>query len=515
MGKILDQYGNPFETAKIAEPQTAHAVFLRHEFETHPTRGLNPARLAAILRNAEIGDLRAQAHLFEDMEEKDAHIFAEMSKRKNAVVGLDWNLKPPRNPSAKEKKATTALETVLRDELDIETLVFEALDAVGHGYACLELEWRDTTVGKLPTVEKRPASWFTSPQDDRNAIHLRDPSSFAGVPLNPFGWIVHRHKSKSGYVCRSGLFRILAWPFLFKNYSIRDLAEFLEIYGLPMLVGKYPAGSSTSEKSTLMAAVASLGHNARGIMPEGMTVDIINAVGAGGGEPFRLMQDLCEALESKAILGGTLTSQPGLHGTQALGNVHNEVRLEIRDSDARQLANTLGRDLLYPIAMLNGWFDAGRVPTWEFDTQEPADLALYADAIPKLVSVGAKIPEQYLHDKLKIPPAEDGQAVLGMPTNPVQPTTPSVAAAKAGNPSADPTPVSLYTDQLADNASDSLQNWLDIIKARVDGADSLEGLRDDLLSMYGDLPGEDMVKVMQTAFACADLAGRFDVERGQ
>lgn len=42
---------------------------------------------------------------------------------------------------------------------------------------------------------------------------------------------------------------------------------------------------------------------------------------------------------SKAILGGTLTSQAyGKSSTNALGNIHNEVRQEVRDADLRQLA---------------------------------------------------------------------------------------------------------------------------------------------------------------------------------
>uniref|UniRef100_UPI00398B6B75 phage portal protein family protein n=1 Tax=Erwinia tracheiphila TaxID=65700 RepID=UPI00398B6B75 len=48
----------------------------------------------------------------------------------------------------------------------------------------------------------------------------------------------------------------------------------------------------------------------------------------------------------KAILGGTLTSQAdGASSTNALGNVHNEVRFEVRSSDATQVAATLTRDL--------------------------------------------------------------------------------------------------------------------------------------------------------------------------
>ena len=43
---------------------------LKREFADHPSKGLTPARLYQILEAAEQGDLKAQAELFEDMEEK-------------------------------------------------------------------------------------------------------------------------------------------------------------------------------------------------------------------------------------------------------------------------------------------------------------------------------------------------------------------------------------------------------------------------------------------------------------
>ncbi|WP_411670439.1 DUF935 family protein [Escherichia coli] len=47
------------------------------------------------------------------------------------------------------------------------------------------------------------------------------------------------------------------------------------------------------------------------------------------------------------MLGGTLTTEAGDKGAALTGEVHNEVRREIRDSDLRQLAATLNRDLVY------------------------------------------------------------------------------------------------------------------------------------------------------------------------
>jgi phage gp29-like protein len=537
---LMDWFKTKLTPTTVKEQQTAspQSALLHREFEGHPSRGLTPARLAQILQEAEQGSMLAQAELFMDMEEKDAHIAAELSKRKMAVKKLDWKLDPPRDATATEKKHTKILENLIRDDLDAGTIRLNMLDGIGHGYSCIELGWGRNAQGLwVPDqVEHRPPTWFVCPQDDRNTLHLRDSSSFYGVPLQPFGWIVHVHKARSGYLARTGLHRVLAWPYLYKNYSVRDMAEFLEIYGLPIRVGKYAPTASAEEKRDLLRTVLSIGHNAAGIIPDTMQLELQQVMASGSADSFKVMIDWCEASQSKAILGGTLTSSTGANGNRSLGDVHNEVRLDIRDDDATQLDQTLSSHLVYPMAMLNGLFADNRCPSWVSDTQEPDDLALFADALPKLAAAGARIPVSYVNLKLKIPEPEEGEEILQMQTNPPSPPlikggdqAATGLAALAGTPplekgaggdlsvqaDIDPTPVDAQTDLLAAAAGAAIKDMVDTIRGKVDQADSLEALRDELLNGYGDLDSSELTKVMALAFAAADLSGRFDVSEGQ
>ena len=544
---VLDWFKKVLIPADVKERQTdsPRSAPLHREFANHPSKGLTPARLADILLAAEQGDMIAQAELYMDMREKDTHIDAEMHKREMAVKKLDWKLEPPRNASATEKKNTKALEELIRDELDIGSIRMDALDAIGHGYSCIELGWGRNSLGKwFPNqAEHRPPTWFICPPDNRNVLHLRDSGSSYGVPLQPFGWIAHQHKSRAGYIARTGLFRSLVWPYLYKNYSVRDLAEFLEIYGLPIRVGKYPPTASDKEKRDLLRQVLSIGHNAAGIIPDTMQLELATMTGGGSADGFKTMIDWCEGAESKAILGGTLTTQTGANGNRSLGDVHNEVRLDIRDDDATQLDQTLSTQVVYPMAMLNGLFADNRCPSFMSDTQEPDDLQLYADALPKLTGIGMRIPTRYAHSKLKIPEPEGNEPVL-QASNAAKPVPDSgqadpaaaALAALAGdmnttvsgtnepakvqpgqgdNPAQqadiDPTPVSAQTELLAEAAGESIKSMVDTIRAQIEQADSLEALRDGLLNGYGDLDSGELTKVMALAFAAADLAGRFDV----
>ena len=66
-------------------------------------------------------------------------------------------------------------------------------------------------------------------------------------------------------------------------------------------------------------------------------------------------------------------------------------------------------------------------------------------------------------------------------------------------------------ERLAEAADPAVRAWLDSIKAMLDSADSLEEFRARLLAAYPELDAAGVVAAMRSAFAAADLAGRYEV----
>jgi phage gp29-like protein len=83
------------------------------------------------------------------------------------------------------------------------------------------------------------------------------------------------------------------------------------------------------------------------------------------------MMDWCERTVSKVILGATLTSQAdGKTSTNALGNVHNDVRHDILVADARQLEGFF-RNMIDMLLRINGYeVSRRRLPKLVFDTRD-------------------------------------------------------------------------------------------------------------------------------------------------
>lgn len=495
--------------------QTADIVQNRRTHE-HPSKGLTPQKLHRILEDAENGDIQAQSELFVDIEEKDGHIFSEMSKRKRAVIGLDWHIVPPPNSTDAEKKLAEEVDGWLNQLTDLEDMMFDLLDAVGHGFACVEIEWERLGNMWLPKAfTHRPQSWFQVGTQDE--LLLRRDGKPEGEALWDFGWIVHKHRSRSGILARGGLMRTLVWPYLFKNYSVRDLAEFLEIYGLPTRIGKYASGADDNDKLTLLNAVREIGHNAAGIIPETMQIELLNAA-SGSADPFVAMMDWADKTSSKAILGGTLTSQAdGKTSTNALGQVHNEVRHDLLVSDAKQLAGTLTRQLILPLLQLNkGNVDMARLPRFVFDTQLPEDLSAYADSLPKLVEIGMKIPLAWAQEKLAIPLASEDEPVLAFQTavktdlKAAPLSYRRVALSKSGGV-VDAAQADLDNADLAKvTLPEMIEPFLRGLGQALAEGDSYEDVQERLLKVYPELTSEQFQTALGRVVFVSDLWGQIN-----
>lgn len=550
MTTILDHLGNPIDLSAIREPQTEDAEnlarigWISKEFERHPGRGLTPARLNQIMKAAEEGDLLPQLDLADDMEERNAHLYSQLSTRKDAVVNLGWQIVPPKNPDAAEQKLTDEVtEWVESISAFKEDILRELLDGILKSFKAIEM-WYVLDQGlMMPRFASRPQRWFTQ-AEDRMTINLRSDSQY-GVPLKSNGWLMHKPRSRSGYVARTGLVRVLAWPHLFVSYNQRDLAEFLEIYGLPVRMGKYPTGASDAEKRSLLQAVVGIGHNAAGIMPAGMEIEIKEAAKGTEG-PFKTMADWMEALISKAILGQTLTSGEGQHGTQALGAVHDGVRMTICKSDAERLSETITTQLLYPWILINKpGLDRRRLPKFVIEVPEPEDLALYADALPKLASAGMRIGVDDTHKRLRIPKAKDGEEILqgapapvppGGPADPAAPPAPAPAPAPGPAPAPAPAPnpkdkapLSVQLpgdpprDALDDLVADMASDWRPVLEPMISplmaeleravaAGETLESFRARFPELINKMDSRPHAERMARGAFLARLAGESDLD---
>ncbi|WP_174429666.1 DUF935 domain-containing protein [Burkholderia metallica] len=475
---------------------------------------LDPSRLANAFAAADQGFISEQAALFELVEEQDPHIFAELAKRRRAVTGLGWQLTPPNDASQSEIDRAAELADMLRQIPRFEDAQYDLTDAIGKSFAALEIDWQTGSTWTPRALLWVPQRMFQVDRDSGALQYLK-----MGLPeaLRPWKWVVHEHRSKSGYIEQAALFRVLAWTYAYKAYNVRDMQRFLEVYGLPLRLGKYPAGISPKQRDELLKAVRNIGHDGAGVVPQTMTIDFIQAMKSGTVDDFLNSVSYWERKQSLAILGGTLTSQAdGKTSTNALGVIHDKVRREIMLHDVRQIEPTINCSLLKPVALINGMFPEDRVPKFCYLTEETVDQSKMADVLTKAANLGMQIDLEWAHKTMQIPLAAKDARVLTAPGKSVAPPeTPADAMLTRLVSLASATPINggdvtaAYAAQLAALCAPFEQAHIQQIAAIVAESGGYEQAiaRIEALSLNEPKWAEAVAKGM----TAAHLAGRADI----
>ncbi|UJX43045.1 DUF935 domain-containing protein [Desulfovibrio sp. JY] len=422
MPTLYDHLGRPVDTGRLKEEEAGPTVTgVRQVLSGHPAAGLTPGRLARLLRAAEEFDPTEYLELAEDMEERDPHYRSVLSTRKNQVAGLDITVASATDSAEDVKAADLVRDWLNRDELADE--LFDVLDAVGKAFSETEIIW-DTSGGEwFPArLEWRDPKWFQFDRVDGRTPMLLSESG-QPVPLSPYKYISHVHKSKSGLPIRGGLARVSAWCYLFKNFDLKSWVEFAEVFGVPLRVGKYGPGASERDKQVLLQAVRSISRDAAAIIPASMSIDFIEAKISGSIQLFENLANFLDKQVSKAVLGQTGTTDVGQHVGTA--NAHEEVRRDIEAADARQLAATLNRDLVRPMVDLN-LGPRRYYPRIIIRREDEEDLTALAENLKTLVPLGLKVGMSTIRDKYGLPdPAPDEELLhapgQGATADPAQP----------------------------------------------------------------------------------------------
>lgn len=513
--------GKAAPAAPSKRPDTGEiaVALIQDKYSDYPSSGLTPQRLANIFREADGGDVYRQMELFEEMEEKDPHLFSQLQTRKNAVTGLDYEVIPFSDDDGDKAVANFVADAINGIE-NFEDVEMDLLDAIGKGFAVSEIMWDyqggSTTVAD---IRSRPQKrFFWDPIDDSFKVITKDNPSGIAVPDNKF--IVHRYKARSGHPSRAGVLRVVAWMYLFKNYDVKDWVSFCEVFGMPLRLGKYAQGASEDDKKELMQTLVKLGSDAAGIIPDGASIDFHEANKSSSLDIYETLARYCDEQVSKAILGQTLTSDAG-SGSYAQSKTHNEVRHDLTVADCKALASTLRRDLIRPLVLFN-FGDDSRLPSIRYDSKEEEDLKDAAEVLGTLIQqVGLKVGSAYVYKKFSIPEPQPGDEILsppsaaasGLPTPFKAPTvrmplkdSPQVPDAQA------------QVDGLADKAvgqnAGTFQGMFAPVLELLDKSGSLDELKAKLSDqktveeLLTKMDAPELEALLQKAMILADLRGR-------
>lgn len=321
-------------------------------------------RLHSILRAAEGGDIEQLFALYRDIIGSHSHLQTELNTRKLAVLGDVLAFAAADKTQPQDVLAAQACERLL--QCPTWTLGRNHL-LNGHLYpvALVEKVWKPAEPNSLgiryDLAELLPVPYHALDYTDLGQLKLWlfDPQTGIKtgqrIAPRPEDYVIHRGHLLTmlpdywGGPLRAALFWWL-FSVMDRDWWVRFLARF----GSPFMVGKYNPNNKR-DRNTLARAFASASQLLALVISKDTEVEVMETATNSHGDAFEKMHNIANRELSKLILGQTMTSeaQPqGLGGSQA--RVHDLVRGDIKQWDAKALAATLQNQIVRQFLAING-----------------------------------------------------------------------------------------------------------------------------------------------------------------
>lgn len=344
--------------------------------------------------------------LYDDVD-RDPHAGSVLQTRYLTVAGRDWDVISV-SEDTKDQEIADFVKLTL-ENINFTQACQELLSAVLYGYSISEIIWEQNSTGVVPTkiigkhqyrfvfdLERKPR--LLTPEDMIIGEELPDRKFIVftyGSSDNPYG---------------KGLGQKLWWPVWFKKNGIKFWLVFLEKFGMPTTIGRYPPGTPKAQQQSLYDALKSLQKDTAIKIPDSMNVELLEA-SRGGTATYGEMCSYMDAQISKAVVGQTLTTEVVDKGSYAAATIHKQIMSGILKADADQLEECLNDSLVKWIVDFN-FPNIKKYPKFRFRLVDERDLKALAERDKMLHDVGVDIPDSYFREAYALPPVEKGEDVI-------------------------------------------------------------------------------------------------------
>lgn len=458
-----------------------------------------------------------------DEVDRDPHAGSVLQTRYLSVVGKEWSIEPGthgikdgRLVATDHDKEIAAFVRAALAETNFDQIRMELLQAILYGFFVAEIMWvrKDGAIKIDKFLGKHPRRFCFDL--DRKLRLLTLGNMIEGEALPERKFVVFTFGSSDNPYGK-GLGQSLWWPVWFKKNGIKFWMTFLDKFGMPTGVGKYPSGTLKDDQDKLLEAIELIHSETGVVIPDTMAIDLLEAARSGQ-VSYETMCQYMDRSISKRVLGQTASTEgtPGKLGNE---QAQDDVRQEIVEADADLLDACLNATVVRWLVDYN-YPGVTSYPVIETFAGRKPDLTARS-AIDKTLAVDCRLPisKRYFYETYNIPEPEDGEELLetapktpqnapGVPQTPQPPAAFSQNARGADEGQDD---IDAYTDQLDDATAEILAGMIDGVKALVMNAASLEEIRDGLIDLYPQASAPEFGAIMQRALTAASLLGSVEV----
>jgi len=305
----------------------------------------------------------------------DDRVGGNLVRRKAGTLQLQWDLDHGRAVTTRSRRNKIIHATIegLLNDLDINRIITEILDAVTYGYQPMEMLWNKAASGLiLPRdIVGKPAEWFQFDTENMLRFKSRKEPLYGELPP-PNSFLCPTAGASYANPYGQALMSRCFWPVTFKKGGWRFWITFAEKYGQPFAVGKIRRGANSAEMNDLADKLQSMVQDAIAVIYDDSSVELLSDDSKGASSDlFRGIIAEANSAISTVILGhaGAGESVSGKLGGEAAAT---EAAKDIIDSDKR-IVNATFNHLIAIINQLNWQAAPEDVPQFSLWEEEDVD----------------------------------------------------------------------------------------------------------------------------------------------
>ncbi|CDO60820.1 Mu-like prophage FluMu protein gp29 [Candidatus Phaeomarinobacter ectocarpi] len=434
---------------------------------------------------------------------RDAQVFSCFQQRISALVSAEWEVRPAKGATdTASKKAADMLAEQL-DNILFDQACRKMLYGLFYGYAIGEMLWvKDGATFAIDAIKVRRARRFR--YDKHGGLRLLTQNNMHEGELMPARkfWTFTSGSQDDDTLYGRGLAYWCFWPALFKRHDLKFWLTFLDKYGGPTSIGKYPAGTSEEDINKLLGALVAMRSDSAVVMPDGMIAELLEAT-RGSAADFDKFHDRMDASISKVILSQTMTTDSGSSLSQS--EVHLDVREDVVKADADILCASFNQG---PAKWLTEWNYPGAKPPQLWRAVEPPeDLDKLAERDTKIYQMGYRPSAEYVKETYGEGWEPDPTRQQDATQTALQPGQETPAQFAEPGDASSPDIIQQATGDLYSDWEELMAPIVDPIRDQLESATSIEDFRDKIVDRLDGMDDAQFAEHMARLGFSARLTG--------
>jgi len=345
----------------------------------------------------------------------DDQVKAVITMKKHAVLSTGWSIenigKEKRDQEIRDFVNYCLTEGMLGS---FRKTLLDILSALVYGFSVTEKVYQIFSSGPfkgkagLKYLKTRPPHSFRFETDKHgNLKALVQLTNEGDLTLPPEKFIIYSYNAEFGNWYGTSDLRAAYRSFFSKDLIIRFWNIYLERFGMPLTVGKYPPGASKDEKEKLKTVLKNIQAKTSMTIPEGFVVELLEAARRGDAG-YNLAVEKHNIMIARAVLLPDLLGYSETKGgAYNLGEKHFDLFLWILENLRKDIEETVIDEQLIKPLVNDNYPDVEYYPKFKFNPLTAEDkealLKVFISAVEKGVVLPTKEDDEYIRQTTGFP----------------------------------------------------------------------------------------------------------------